>query len=382
MRTKSECFWCIFKRVAQRRAASPERKANARLWISLRRAKLKSMPGHDRRGTATAVLLVGLLACGLLAQGVAAQSPAASPTQTAAQPAASTQQTPALKPGYVGSDACKICHEEIYDRFTKSIHFGLENNRSRGWEGMACESCHGPGAKHADSADPTLIIQPAKLAPPASIAVCLGCHRNSSTPVGRILAGHAKDTVACYECHAVHGAGGRPLVLTKASDINSQCASCHAAIWAAFQKPYRHRLPEGAMSCTNCHNPHASDLPQTMRVAFGNEPTCFQCHSDKRGPFVFEHAPVRLEGCMACHEPHGSANPRMLIRHEVRFVCLECHANNPPLPASITGAATVRLNNLGQIPPAFHDLRSPRFQNCTVCHVKIHGSYVNRYFEQ
>ena len=84
-------------------------------------------------------------------------------------------------------------------------------------------------------------------------------------------------------------------------------------------------------------------MPQSMRVAFGNEPTCFQCHSDKRGPFVFEHAPVRFEGCMACHEPHGSANPRMLIRHEVRLVCLECHANNPPPPAAVAGSATAHL---------------------------------------
>jgi DmsE family decaheme c-type cytochrome len=123
-------------------------------------------------------------------------------------------------------------------------------------------------------------------------------------------------------------------------------------------------------------------MPQSMRVAFGNEPTCFQCHSDKRGPFVFEHAPVRFEGCMACHEPHGSANPRMLIRHEVRLVCLECHANSPPPPASVAGSTNVRLNNLGQIPPAFHNLLSTRYQNCNVCHVKVHGSYVDRNFER
>jgi len=212
-------------------------------------------------------------------------------------------------------------------------------------------------------------------------ATCLGCHRNS-TKLGRIQEGHAKDTVPCYECHSVHGTGGKPLLLSKAADINTQCAACHLSVWAAFQKPYKHRLPEGAMSCTNCHNPHGSTMPQSMRVAFGNEPTCFQCHSDKRGPFVFEHAPVRFEGCMACHEPHGSANPRMLIRHEVRLVCLECHSNNPPAPTSIAGLRTAHLPNLGQIPPAFHDLRSPRFQNCTVCHVKVHGSYVDRNFER
>ena len=78
----------------------------------------------------------------------------------------------------------------------------------------------------------------------------------------------------------------------------------------------------------------------------------------------------RGQGCASCHEPHGSVNPRMLARQEVRFLCLECHAALPSAPS--TNSA------LGVVPPAFHDLRSPRYQNCTVCHQKIHGSYVDR----
>ncbi len=77
-----------------------------------------------------------------------------------------------------------------------------------------------------------------------------------------------------------------------------------------------------------------------------------------------------MEGCSGCHEVHGSRNPRMLTRAEVRFTCLECHANLPvPNPST-----------LGVVPPAFHDLRSPRFRNCTICHQKIHGSYVDPSF--
>jgi DmsE family decaheme c-type cytochrome len=126
------------------------------------------------------------------------------------------------------------------------------------------------------------------------------------------------------------------------------------------------------MSCADCHNPHGSFFPRLHRTASSNEPGCFRCHGDKRGPFVFEHAPVRLEGCQTCHEPHGSANPRMLTRHEVRFQCLECHSGIAATPASAQSGTS------GGVPPAFHDLRSPRFRNCTVCHIKVHGSHVNR----
>lgn len=321
------------------------------------------------------VAVAALLGC------AAAQPPGAAPPTAPPTPTTTTPPGPPLKPGYAGTETCKTCHEEIYNRFAKSPHYALDTNKSRGWAAQSCESCHGPGAKHAESADAKDIRQPAKLSPVEGDRVCLACHLNNTTHFGRIMTGHAKETVGCPECHSVHGAGGRKLVNRKPAEINAQCAACHISVWAAFQKPYKHRLPEGAMSCTNCHNPHASFRPQNMSVAFGNEPTCFECHSDKRGPFVFEHAPVRFEGCPACHEPHGSANPRMLTRHEVRLVCLECHANKPP-PPSIPSPATAKVNNLGQVPPAFHNLLLPRFQNCTVCHVKIHGSYVDRVFER
>jgi DmsE family decaheme c-type cytochrome len=160
-------------------------------------------------------------------------------------------------------------------------------------------------------------------------------------------------------------------VARKPAEINAQCAGCHNDVWASFQRPYKHRLPEGAMSCVDCHNPHGSALSKMLQTTRSSEPSCARCHGDKAGPFPFEHAPVRLEGCGACHQPHGSSNPRMLTRPLVSQVCMQCHSNLPvPNPSS---SAT-----LGTVGPALHDVRSPRFQNCTICHQKVHGSYANR----
>ena len=272
----------------------------------------------------------------------------------------------------VGSDTCQACHEEVSKAFQKNPHAAVDKDAKRGWQGKVCEACHGPGSLHAESSDKKDIRNPGKLAPAEADRVCLACHLNQPTHVGRIQGSHAKNQVSCTACHSVHKPAGGEMVARRPSAVNEQCARCHPQVWAQFQRPYKHKLPEGAMSCVDCHNPHGSFLPNNIQTVSANEPGCLKCHGDKRGPFPYEHAPVRLEGCMACHQPHGSANPRMLTRHEVRLVCLECHAN---LPAP---SIQTLPSSMGVVPPAFHDIRQSRYQNCNICHVKIHGSNVDR----
>jgi predicted CXXCH cytochrome family protein len=292
-------------------------------------------------------------------------------------------------PPYAGTDACKICHGDIAEAFAKSSHHLVDTDKKLGWDGRACESCHGPGQKHAETTDATAIRNPAKLTAAALDAICLTCHLGQRTLVGRLYNSHAKDAVACTTCHRIHidkpeevrpppqtgqylgGQQNRPEVLAvrRPAPTNELCTGCHRNIWAQFQRPNHHRLPEGAMTCVDCHNPHGTIWPAMTQSFAANEPGCFKCHGDKRGPFTFEHPPFRFAGCEICHEIHGSANPRMLTRQSVQYVCLECHANLPTLN---------RTGTIGVVPPSFHDLRSPIFQNCTVCHQKIHGSYVDR----
>ncbi len=283
--------------------------------------------------------------------------------------AARGQQPPPPSP-YVGSEACGVCHEDTAKAFAKTPHHLVDGkNPKKGWDGKACESCHGPGAKHAESASAADIRNPGKLSAAAIDKLCLTCHLNEPTHAGRLQSSHAKDLVSCTTCHKIHGTSADTLVVRKPEAINRQCEGCHLTVASQFQKPFHHKVPEGAMSCVDCHNPHGSMKP-AMTQSFGaNEPGCINCHGDKRGPFTFEHGPVRFEGCQTCHAAHGSTNARMLDRPLVQQVCLECHANLPTANTSRT---------LGVVPPAFHDMRSPRYQNCTVCHQKIHGSYVDR----
>ena len=319
------------------------------------------MPSIDLSKRLRRLLLAVASLTLLAATGAAQDKPAAAPAD---KPAAAAPE----KPGYAGSEACATCHEDISKAFDKSPHHQVDVNKKKGWEGRACESCHGPAQKHSETTSVDDIRNPAKMTAAAADKTCLTCHLNQPTHAGRLQSSHAKDQVSCTGCHKVHADGGTKLVARKNAAINAQCSGCHITAMAQFQKPMHHRVPEGAMSCVDCHNPHGSVRPAMAKSFASNEPGCFKCHGDKRGPFPFEHAPMRFEGCAACHESHGSANPRMLTRQEVRLVCLECHANLPVSKAPVAGV----------VPPAFHDLRSPRYQNCTVCHQKIHGSHVDR----
>ena len=314
-------------------------------------------------------ILHALTASALLVwAAVPAMGQDAKPPAAPAAAAAPAAQEPAPNP-YAGSDTCKTCHEDIYNALVKSPHGAIETSSRLQRKGQACEACHGPGATHAGSADAAAIKNPAKLSPAEVDRLCLNCHLNQATPVGYLRSSHAGNQVACTSCHSVHNHLPTGLVARGNAAVNTQCSSCHLNARAQFEKPDHHKVPENAMACVDCHNPHGTTQKAMQQTASTNEPGCYKCHADKRGPFAFEHAPVRWDGCAACHEPHGSANPRMLVRAEVRFVCLECHSN---LPFGNTNGTR------GVTPPAFHNLNDPRYRNCTVCHQKIHGSHIDR----
>lgn len=281
---------------------------------------------------------------------------------------------PKRGPEYTGSETCQACHEDIYNNFEKSPHKIVETDKKQPWNQHACESCHGAGTKHAETASAAEIRNPSKLVAVQTDKICLTCHLNQTTHAGRIQSSHMKDSVSCVACHKIHANGPVGLVARTPEQVNKLCSSCHLNVMAQFQKPFRHKIPENAMTCVDCHNPHGSARPAMGQTFAASEPGCFKCHGDKRGPFTFEHSPVRYEGCGTCHEAHGSVNPRMLARHEVKLVCLECHANLP----GVTKPALAGVVLAGVVPPSFHDLRSARYQNCTVCHQKVHGSYTDR----
>jgi len=274
--------------------------------------------------------------------------------------------------GYVGSETCKRCHADVWRNFFRNPHYKSIASGAEPPERTGCEGCHGPGAKHvAGVGDKTAIIAFSVLRPAQVIDRCLGCHASDLGKSNIRRSDHTLANVGCTSCHSVHRAATDRFLLAKTQ--HNVCYGCHASVRSQFSMPVKHRVNEGFMECSDCHNPHGTfsaswrmgGRPRMVEQALGPEEACIRCHTDKRGPFVFEHASVRVDGCETCHQPHGSTNARLLRRPAVFTVCLECH----------NGAGDFGRRGTGEtLQSPSHNMADPKFRNCTLCHVRIHGS--------
>ena len=115
------------------------------------------------------------------------------------------------------------------------------------------------------------------------------------------------------------------------------------------------------MQCTECHAPHGGPGPADLIAHTINE-QCYQCHAEKRGPFLWEHAPV-AENCLDCHSPHGS-NHRDLLQARTPWLCQQCHMApfHPSTALSGTGLPGEAAN------------ASLLGRDCMNCHTQMHGS--------
>lgn len=300
---------------------------------------------------------------------------------------AEPQPTPASPDDYVGSETCKACHEDQFKAFSSTKHAKLSGVASWKDKAQGCESCHGPGKAHVEgSGDKTKIITFVGKNSKEISESCLACHAGKESHNNFRRGEHWRNNIGCTECHSVHGgttnntsAGSNTYIgdTTRQNPGNAAgamlkqgepqlCLGCHAETKAQFAKPFHHKVLEGTMKCTDCHNAHGGFETKQTKLAVGVDASCIKCHANKQGPFVYEHGPLKLEGCTACHIPHGSSNPKMLKRNSVRQLCFECH----------TGI----IEEVSPQAPSLHNQAQVRYLQCTVCHSAIHGSNSSKVF--
>ena len=242
-----------------------------------------------------------------------------------------------------------------------------------------CETCHGASPEHIDvSSNPVAVVYKGPKASPVAErnAKCLSCHE-LGLRTHWTGSQHESKGVACDDCHNIHATEQK--VLSKATQADV-CFTCHKEQRAQTRRISTHPLTvtslAGAakMGCSDCHNPHGSTGPSLLVKNSVNE-TCYTCHAEKRGPFLWDHAPVR-DDCTICHTPHGSSNAP-LLKTRAPWLCQECHSgdhgNAVNSGANLAGGAVTTTNGLQQ-PGASTPRVQASARACLNCHVLIHGS--------
>lgn len=278
----------------------------------------------------------------------------------------SQASTPAYPPGYAGSEACATCHQEQVDKFSANPHTKMALMHDG--KGVTCENCHGPGQAHIDAGgDVTKIFQFSNGSAKQIDEKCLTCHVGTHPNFEH--SAHGEAAVDCLGCHSIHKSQSEDYLLKISQP--KLCYTCHTDTKAAFAQPFHHKVDEGLMTCTDCHDPHGTfqgtlQHPATMlNSGPGGNIVCVKCHTEVAGPFVYPHPVIPTEGCTSCHYPHGSPNPRLLTRNNINSLCLQCH--------------TASMNFTAPGVPSFHN-QANQYQACTVCHSQIHGSNTDPVF--
>ncbi|MDH3450780.1 MAG: DmsE family decaheme c-type cytochrome [Gammaproteobacteria bacterium] len=267
-----------------------------------------------------------------------------------------------------GADTCLRCHDEDSEYpvlpIFKTKHARIADERTP-FAQLQCETCHGPVGEHGkrklkkgEERQPMLYFGiNAAAAREEQNGICLDCHRNQSRIAWHGSA-HELADVDCASCHKVHAAQDQVLTTTGQPEV---CYPCHTKARADFYKPSVHPVRFGQLACSDCHSPHASMTDALMAAPTLNQ-TCYTCHAEKRGPFLWEHAPV-AEDCALCHTAHGSVHPALLTRRPP-LLCQQCHSQlgHPSVARSPAGLAD-------GMPSGFLLAGS-----CLNCHSQVHGS--------
>jgi DmsE family decaheme c-type cytochrome len=263
----------------------------------------------------------------------------------------------------VSVEDCKACHEPAVNGMARTPHAGLA---------QSCNSCHGDTTEHLKSnlekGEPGPVQKLSKAKAAEVNATCLSCHEKGDQAnwAGSM---HERRDVACTACHSVHSFRSDHAQLKTARDAES-CYACHKNIKAKSLRTSHHPVREGRLDCASCHNPHDGSRPKMIKTDWITD-TCLTCHTEKRGPFLWEHAPVR-ENCALCHDPHGSNHDKLLVAKQP-FLCQRCHLNTRHPGTLYDGGNTLASAVIAPVPG------TPTLSNravehaCKNCHQNVHG---------
>ena len=267
-----------------------------------------------------------------------------------------------------GADTCLKCHDEdsefpVFPIF-KTKHAERADPRTP-FAKLQCETCHGAIGKHGkkrlrkgEERQPMITFgSKSREAREQQNHICLQCHERYSR-IGWTGSVHDNEELVCADCHRVHVARDKVLIRAKQPQV---CYDCHPRQRAQSYQPSIHPIRYGKIACSDCHQAHDSQAVALLDKPTLNQ-TCYTCHPETRGPFLWEHAPV-AENCALCHLPHGSIHPALLIKRPP-LLCQQCHSQAGHPSLAYTGAGLPSGSPSGFL----------LAKSCLNCHSQVHGS--------
>jgi DmsE family decaheme c-type cytochrome len=267
---------------------------------------------------------------------------------------------------------CVECHEGFYG-IAKTRHGVKGDSRTPQAQGKSitgdpadamCGSCHGDLTEHNKKPrTPGLVpVTFGKKSPAApQNEACLTCHQ-SGARIHWQGSKHQQTQQPCASCHRLHAPKDPVLVAETQASV---CFDCHKDRRAELHRISTHPTKNGFFSCSACHAAHGSTAQRASLQKNTVNETCYTCHAQMRGPFLWEHRPAQ-DDCTNCHNPHGT-NIAPMLKVRQPYLCQQCHqttgANH-----SATAYSSTALNPSNTI--------SQRVlgNSCANCHNKVHGS--------
>lgn len=264
-----------------------------------------------------------------------------------------------------GDAKCTKCHDESDSpqllAIGKTLHGVKADSRT-----PTCTDCHGASELHIKKAGrggttppPDVVFGKKDVSSAeAQSAACLACHQKDAKRSYWEGSAHQTRDMSCASCHKMHG--NHDKLLAKKSEMDV-CVTCHLDVRADMYKRSKHPMRdsssasgEGKMVCSSCHNAHGARGEKLIDANSFND-KCFECHTEKKAPLLWEHSPVK-EDCLTCHKSHGSSNDKMLVT-KVPRLCQECHMQG----RHQTGALATNSVYAAE-------------RGCLNCHAMVHGS--------
>lgn len=226
-------------------------------------------------------------------------------------PSASITPTPTAVPAPplpspIEPNDCMKCHSNLVPGGTEFIHFPAG-------AGM-CTFCHDVSQKHMDGQDKKGVTTK------GADDSCYQCHSKNNDKA-HVHPALLMGDPSCVNCHDPHASKHQFFI--RQDSVRELCSTCH--------EPHQGKSVHGAekidKNCVNCHNPHSSDQEKMLHMPV--EDLCLSCHN-KEFPTQFAATPRiipnifkkmkevpyqhmgALMGCLGCHNPHATANERLL----------------------------------------------------------------------